>query len=150
MATQGLWLPAELRYVWMSWYYLLFLVLAVATAMGAYSLSQEEYGWGVVIGAPVTLILLLTLLVYYFLFHPLQCEVAFERGHVFYRGKGVRGSRSTRATYVKPLRAIRDGLVVSVNSHIRGFRITFQSDQDATLFVDLCRGAGVPITQPSR
>jgi len=99
------------------------------------------------IGVPFALVLLLALAFHYFLIHPLQCEVSFERGHVFYRGRGVRGSRNLRATYVKPLRAIRVGLVVSVNSHIRGFRIKFQSDQDATLFLDWCRGAGVPISQ---
>jgi hypothetical protein len=134
----------------MSWYYLIFLVLAGAMAAGIYGLSSAEYGWGIIIGVPVVLILLLALAFYYFLFYPLQCEVSFERGHVFYRGKGVRGSRNSRATYVKPLRAIRVGLVVSVNSHIRGFRIKFQNDQDATLFVDWCRGAGVPISQPTR
>jgi hypothetical protein len=132
----------------MSWYYSIFLVLGLATATGVYALSPTEYGWGLTIGVPAALILLLALAFYYFLYHPLQCEVSFERGHVFYRGKGVRGSTSLRATYVKPLRAIRVGLVVSVNSHIRGFRISFQTDQDATLFVDWCRGAGVPISQP--
>jgi hypothetical protein len=149
MATQGLWLPAELRYVWMSWYYLIFLVLGVATVGGIYGLTSTSYGWGVIVGAPIALILLLALAVYYFLFYPLQCEVSFERGHAFYRGKGVRGSRNFRATYVKPLRAIRVGLVVSVNSHIRGFRIKFRNDQDATLFVDWCREAGVPISLPA-
>ncbi len=86
MATQGVWLRAELRYIWMSWYYLLFLVLAVATAVGIYPLTSASYGWGVVIGAPIALVLLLAVAIYYFLFYPLQCEVAFERGHVFYRG----------------------------------------------------------------
>jgi hypothetical protein len=150
MATQGVWLRAELRYIWMSWYYMIFLVLGVATAAGIYGLASTTYGWGVVLGAPIALILLLALAVYYFLFSPLQCEVSFERGHVFYRGKGVRGSRNFRATYVKPLRAIRVGMVVSVNSHIRGFRIKFQNDQDTTLFIDWCRGVGVPISQPMR
>jgi hypothetical protein len=150
MATQGLWLPAELRYLWMTWYYVIFVVLGLATTTGVFALSPAEYGWGITIGVPVALILLLALAFYYFLYYPLQCEVSFERGHVFFRGKGVRGSRSFRATYVKPLRAIRVGLVVSVNSYIRGFRIKFQNDQDATLFVDWCRDAGVPISQPVR
>ena len=147
MAAQGVWLPAELRYIWMSWYYLIFFVLGAATATGIYGLSSAEYGWGIMIGVPFALVLLLALAFHYFLIHPLQCEVSFERGHVFYRGRGVRGSRNLRATYVKTLRAIRVGLVVSVNSHIRGFRIEFQNDQDATLFLGWCRGAGVPISQ---
>ena len=129
---------------------MLLLILGVATAIGIYPVAFSSYGWGIMIGAPIALILLLAPLFYYFLFYPLQCEVSFERGHVFYRGEGVRGSRNTRATYVKPLRAIRAGLVVSVNSHIRGFRIKFQNDQDATLFVDWIRGAGVPISQATR
>jgi len=149
MATQGVWLVAELRYSWMAWYYLLLLILGVATAAGTYGLSSAGYGWGITAGFPLALVLILALAFYYFLYYPLQCEVSFERGHVFYRGKGIRGSRSTRATYVKPLRAVRVGLVVSVNSRIRGFRIKFQNDQDATLFVDWCRGAGVPISQPA-
>ena len=146
MATQGVWLRAELRYLWMPWYYLIFLVLGVAVVTGTYSLASASYGWGITVGLPVALVLLLTLAICYFLLYPLQCEVTFERGHVFYRGKGVRGSRNARATYVKPLRAVRAGLVVSVNSHIRGFRIRFQNDKDATLFVDWCRDAGVPIS----
>jgi hypothetical protein len=147
MATQGVWLHAELCYIWLSWYYVIFLVLGFAVVAGIYGLASASYGWGIIIGLPVALILLFALAIYYFLFYPLQCEVSFERGHVFYRGKGVRGSRNTRATYVKPLRAIRVGLVVSVNSHIRGFRLKFQNDQDATLFLDWCRGSGVPILQ---
>jgi len=39
MAAQGVWLPAELRYIWMSWYYLIFLFLGAATATGIYGLS---------------------------------------------------------------------------------------------------------------
>jgi len=150
MATQGVWLPAELRYVWMSWYYLIFLVLGFATATGVYALLSAEYGWGITMGFPIAIILLLAFTFYIYLFYTLQCEVSFERGHVFYRGKGVGGSRALRSTYLKPLRAIRVGLVVSVNSHIRGFRIKFQNDQDATLFVDWCRDAGVPISQSVR
>ena len=150
MATQGVWLRAELRYSWMSWYYLIFLVLGLATATGLYALSPAEYGWDITIGAPVALVLLLALAFHYFLFYPLQCEVSFERGHVFYRGKGVRGSRNLRATYVKPLRAFRVGLVVSVSSYIRGFRIKFQNDQDATLFIGWLMDSGVPIAQAVR
>lgn len=149
MATQGVWLRAELRYIWMSWYYLLLLVLGVATAAGVFGLSTSGLGWGITAGFPIALILILALTFYYFLYYPLQCEVTFERGHVFYRGKGVRGSRNLRAAYVKPLRATCVGLVVSVNSHVRGFRIKFQNDQDATLFLDWCRGAGVPVSRPS-
>ena len=129
---------------------MILLVLGFATATGVYALSPAEYGSGITIGVPLALLLLLALAFYYFLFFPLQCEVSFERGHVFYRGKGVRGSRNFRATYVKPLRAIRVGLVVSVNSNIRAFRIRFQNDRDATLFVDWCSDAGVPISQPVR
>jgi len=147
MATQGVWLSAELRYQWMTWYYFLFFGLGAATLASDYGLSTSGYGWDITVGFPLALFLILILTVYYFLYRPLQCEVSFERGHVFYRGKGVRGSRNARATYVKPLRALRDGLVVSVNSHIRGFRIRFLNDQDATLFVDWCRGAGVPVSQ---
>jgi len=150
MPTRGVWLPAELRYVWMSWYYLIFLVLGFTTAAGVYAVTPAEYGWGITIGIPLAVVLLLVLAFYYFLSYPLQCEVSFERGHVFYRGKGVRGSRNFRATYVKPLRAIRVGLVVSVNSYVRGFRIKFQNDQDATLFLDWCRDAGVRVSQPVR
>lgn len=149
MATQGVWLPAELRYVWLSWYYVLFLFFGFTAVVGAYGLSTAGYGWGVAVGLPLLPCLVIVLAGYYFLYRPLQCEVTFERGHVFYRGKGVRGSRALRATYVKPLRAVRGGLVVSVNSRIRGFRIGFQSDQDATLFVDWCRDAGVPVSQSS-
>ena len=147
MATQGVWLRAELRYSWMAWYYLLLLVLGVATTVGTYDLSSAGYGWAITAGFPLALVLLLASSFYYFLFSPLQCEVSFERGHVFYRGKGVRGSRNLRAAYVKPLRAVRVGLVVTVNSHVRGFRIRFQNDQDATLIMDWCRGAGVPVSQ---
>jgi hypothetical protein len=147
MATQGVWLRAELRYFWMSWYYLLLLVLGVATAAGVYGLSTAGFGWGVTAGFPLALILVLALTSYYFLYYSLQCEVTFERGHVFFRGKGVRGSRALRSTYVKPLRAVRVGLVVSVNSHVRGFRIRFQNDRDAALFTDWCRDAGVPVSQ---
>jgi len=146
MATQGVWLGAELRYQWMTWYYILFFGL---WGTSVYGLSATGNGWGIMLGFSLAFFLLLALAVYYFLFYPLQCEVSFERGHVFYRGKGVRGSRSTRATYVKPLRAAREGLVVSVNSHIRGFRIKFQNDQDAALFTGWCEGAGVPTSQPS-
>jgi len=146
MATQGVWLRAELRYSWLPWYYLIFLVLGAATAVGIYGLAPSSYGWGIGLGGPVAVVLLLALGAYYFLFYPLQCEVSFERGHVFYRGKGIRGSRSFRATYVKPLHALRVGSIVSVNSHVRGFRIRFQNDQDATLFLNWCRDAGVPIS----
>jgi len=149
MATQGVWLRAELRYSWMPWYYLILLVWGSSTAVGIYDLLTSGFDWGVVVGALLTPTLLFALGFYYFLYVPLQCEVSFARGRVFYRGKGFRGSSAYRSTYVKPLRALRDGLVVSVNSRVRGFRIKFKNDQDATLFVDWCRGAGIPISQSS-
>jgi hypothetical protein len=150
MATQGVWLHAELRYSWMSWYYLILLVWGVAMAAGIYGLPPARFGWGITAGVPLALTLILALAVYYFLYSPFQGEVSFERGHVFYRGKGVRGSRALRSTYVKPLRAFRVGLVIYVSSRIRGFRIKFQDDQDATLFIGWLMDSGVRIAQAVR
>jgi hypothetical protein len=95
-----------------------------------------------VVGLPVTVAVIFVLVLYIFL-SPFQCEVSFARGHAFYKATGIHSS-GFRSSYVKPQRAVQRGLEVDVRNNIRGFRITFQNEGDAALFVGWCEESGVP------